>query len=283
MGKTIIALRLAKLLDGEVVGADARQIYDAFPILTAAPDSKTRSMVPHHLVQCLPPNQGISVFDYMEMARVVIDEIITRRRRPIIVGGTGLYLQALALGLAPAPPPSPDIRRELSTMSNKELQQKLIATAPAWAARIDLANRRRVERALERAMLGQVTPPDAQWKATPTAEIKAFLLVRNRTSLHSLITQRTAEMFDAEVTEEVAAFGKRPLARPPIGLNEIWAYLDGELSLQDCIGQINMATRKYAKRQMTWFNARPWFRQLDLQELEKNCLDPATHIAELSF
>lgn len=280
-GKTEIAVRLARLLGGEIVGADARQIYDALPLLTAAPDAGALRAAPHHLVRCLPPEREISVFDYREMALEAAAAVSARGRRPIVAGGTGLYLQALAFGLAPAPPPSPELRARFAGMPDAELRAELCAAAPAWAAVTDLANRRRVERALERALLGQTAPPAAHWQEAAEPPARAFLLVRSRAVLRERIARRTRAMFEAGAAEEAAEFGSRPLARPPIGFAEIRLYLAGQLSLEECAARISAATRRYAKRQMTWFNARPWFRRIDLDELEKKGLDPAAAIAEL--
>lgn len=279
-GKSAIAVRLARLIGGEIIGADATQIYSALPILAAAPEPALLQAVPHHLIGCLPPDREISVFDYLRMARDTVADVIARGRTPVIAGGAGLYIQALVFGLAPAPPPSPELRRQFAKLSPAELAARLKRDAPAWAAVTDLSNPRRVQRALERALLGQKEPPQPGWSGGTPAGLNAFFLTRPRPELRQRIALRVRAMLQGGAVEEVAALGPRPPARPPIGFREIQDHLRGALTPDECASRIETATWQYARRQMTWFNARPWLRRLDLSGLEHNGLDPAAVIAE---
>lgn len=260
-GKTARAIALAEQVDGEIVGADAFQIYRALPILTAQPTREEQAQVPHHLIGSIPPEEEYSVARYLTEALTAIAAIIARGRTPIVVGGTGLYLRALMRGLSDAPPGDEALRQELNSQPLEALVARLEAIDPEAAAAIDRKNPRRVVRALEVCLLtGQ---PFSQFRQEWEKEAagSGVVLMPDRDWLHKRIEARTAAMFRAGVVEEVRTERARgeigPTASQVIGWREIGALLDGTMTEADCRAAIVTATRQYAKRQMTWFRREP--------------------------
>lgn len=266
-GKTALSLLLAKRLGGEIVGADAFQIYRGLPVLTAQPTPEQRAEVPHHLVGCVDPRESYDAARYRREALEVLQSIAVRGRRPIVVGGTGLYLKALLGGLDELPPRDPDLRAELAALELSTLVGRLRALDPEGASSVDPANRRRVERALEIVMLtGRPLDRGGGPAATPPG-VHGFLITRNREELTGRIAANVAAMFPKGVEAEVAALpgeSTGPTASKTLGLADIRALLRGELSREECIARITLATRRYAKRQMTWFRHQHDFEAIDL-------------------
>lgn len=266
-GKTSLSLLLAKRLGGEIVGADAFQIYMGLPILTAQPTLKQRAEIPHHLVGCVDPSESYDAARYRRDALEVLQAISARGNRPIVVGGTGLYLKALLGGLDELPPRDPDLREELAALELPTLVARLHALDPEGASSVDPANRRRVERALEIVMLtGRPLDRGAGRVATP-AGVHGFLITRDREEITARIAANVAAMFAQGVEEEVAALPEESTgstASKTLGLADIRALLRGEASRAECITRIAVATRRYAKRQMTWFRHQHDFLTLDL-------------------
>lgn len=266
-GKTALSLLLAKRLGGEVVGADAFQVYRGLPILTAQPTPSQRAEIPHHLVGCVDPGESYDAARYRRDALEVLRAIGARGNRPIVVGGTGLYLKALLGGLDELPPRDPDLRAELAALELPTLVARLHSLDPDGAASVDPANRRRVERALEIVMLtGRPLDRGAGPVATP-AGVLGFLVTRSREELTSRIEVNVEAMFATGVVEEVAALPEESTgstASKTLGLTDIRALLRGEISRAECIARITVATRRYAKRQMTWFRHQHDFTAIDL-------------------
>ncbi len=261
VGKTSVAVAVAEACGGEIVGADAFQIYAGLDWLTAKPSPEELARVPHHLVGIAPLGEPYNVARYLEAALAAIAGILARGKLPVVAGGTGLYLRALTRGLSDAPPSSPELRDTLTATPLPELVARLASLDPAAAATIDLKNPRRVVRALEVVILSG--KPFAsfrqEWERSP--EFAGVLLERPREELNRRIDERVVAMFRQGVVQEVAdaAAANEKAECEAIGWNEIRALLRGEMRETDCIAAIQQATRQYAKRQMTWFRKEPMF------------------------
>lgn len=271
VGKSPLAVQLAERLGGEIVGADAFQVYDGLPILTAQPSAEDRARVPHHLVGVIPLTHAFDVAQYLGLARRHIEEIRSRGRVPIVVGGTGLYLRALLRGLADLPPADEALRAELSALPLAELQAELRQRDPAGAGFIDLQNPRRVIRALEVCRLTgrPFSSYRQEWQQTSNSEFRGYVLTRDREELYRRIDQRVEAMFREGVEDEVAALGEvGPTASQVLGLREIRERLAGRLTRAECIAALQQGTRRYAKRQLTWFAKEPALQPLDAESLD---------------
>lgn len=267
-GKTDLALRLARRLGGEIVGADAFQIYAGLPILSAQPTPEERAGIPHHLIGCVDPEEAFDTGRYLRMAEPVLAGIAARGRRPIVVGGTGLYVKALLGGVDDLPPGDPVLRQEFAGIDLAELIARLGRLDPAAPDAVDCANRRRVERALEIVSLTGKPLASARRGPRPvTPGVLALLLVRDREELHARIAANVDAMFARGVEAEVAALPPErigPTAAGTLGLREIRALLDGTMTREEARDAIVTATKRYAKRQGTWFRNQHDFPVLNL-------------------
>ncbi len=253
-GKSELAVRLAERCGGEIVGADAFQIYDGLDILTAKPDRELRRRAPHHLIGEVPLTETFDVAQFTAEARKRIAAIASRGATAIVCGGTGLYVRALIRGLADLPSADAALRAQLEALSADERRRRLAGLDPAAMSQIDLKNPRRVIRALEVCLLTgrPFTSFRTEWaRRGPSCGVA---LVWDRAELCQRIGQRVAAMFAAGVEEEVRATSQvSPTAAQAIGFHEIKELLAGRIDRERCIRAIEQATRRYAKRQMTWF------------------------------
>ena len=276
VGKTALALEVAARCKGEIIGADAFQVYQGLDLLTAKPSRDDRRRIPHHLVDAIPLSQSFNVAQYLEAATRCSEEIASRGKLPLVVGGTGLYMRALTRGLSDLPEADATVREELDASSLEELQARYAALDPEGATRIDLKNKRRLVRAIEVCLLTgkPFSSFRNEWKpGTAPASPVGFFLTRDRGDLYDRINRRVEEMFrNGAVLEEVRnapAIGET--ASQVIGLREIKAHLRGEISQQDCVARIQQATRRYAKRQMTWFKTESaLFEEINLSSLSNS-------------
>ena len=261
VGKTDVALAIAEACNGEIVGADAFQVYRGLDLLTAKPSPEALARVPHHLVGTVPLAEEFNVARYLSAAQAAIADIRGRGRLPIIAGGTGLYMRALTRGLSDIPPANPELRAELASTPLPQLLEQLQTLDPKAAAAIDTKNPRRVLRAVEVCLVtGKPFSSFRQeWESQP--QFHGVLLERTREELYARIDRRTHAMFEEGVVEEVraalAAGGVGPTAGQVIGWREITALLRGEMTQGEAIAAIQQATRRYAKRQLTWFHREP--------------------------
>jgi len=279
-GKSELAADLAGEIDAEIVNTDAFQIYRSLDLLTAKPDASTLAKAPHHLIGTTPLHEEMNAEKYRRAATRVIDEINSRGRLAIVVGGSGLYIRALTHGLAPLPESDRKLREELNAISLDELRSRLAQFDPEAARTIDTKkNRRRVVRALEICLLtgkpaSEVVAPTGRGDpGRPGSTIPAtgVFVFRDREELYQRINQRVEAMFEHGVIEEVRATGTTgATASQMIGLREIRELLDGKISLLQCIAEIQQATRRYAKRQLTWFRRQTNFLPLNLSLLTHN-------------
>jgi tRNA dimethylallyltransferase len=276
-GKSELAADMAHDIDAEIVSADAFQIYRGLNLLTAKPEASTLAKAPHHLIGTTSLQQEMNAEKYRRAAMAVIDEINSRGRLAIVVGGSGLYIKALTQGLAPLPEADRKLREKLNAMSLDELRSQLMEFDPVAARTIDTKNRRRVVRALEICLLtgkpaSEVVAgvDDSGRPGSPIPATGVFVL-RDREELYQRINQRVKAMFEQCIMEEVRAAGATgATASQMIGLRQIRELLDGKMSLSQCIAEIQQATRRYAKRQLTWFRRQTNFSPLNLSLLSHN-------------
>ena len=274
VGKTLLAIDLAEQFDAEIVNADAFQIYRGLDILTAKPDLVAQRQVQHHLLGQVSLAEAMSAVKFGELVWAVLADIRSRGKNAIVAGGSGLYLKAITHGFDEIPPPDPKLREELSVLSLEELGLRLRDLNPHLAARIDLKNPRRVIRAIEIASVEAAVSGGERREAAGTAattedteasEPTGVLLLRDRDDLYQRINERVNAMFREGVEEEVRALQDiGPTAIKALGLKEICALLDGQISRSECIAKIQQVTRRYAKRQLTWFRHQTTFLQLNL-------------------
>ena len=253
-GKSEFAVRLAEQLRTEIVGADAFQIYAGLDTLSGKPPIQLRERIPHHLVGVLPITETCDAGRYSELASKRIGSLNARGIRPLVVGGTGFYLKALTQPLPELPGADLNIRAEFASRSLASLLGELETRDPICLQQIDRNNRRRVERALEVCRL--VGRPYSTFKADQprSVPIPAMLLERSRDELYRRIDCRVERMFEEGAVDEVRRTAQiSQTAAQMIGFAQIKDYLAGRCSRQACIEAIQLATRQYAKRQLTWF------------------------------
>ena len=283
-GKSELAADVAHDLDAEIVSADAFQIYRGLDLLTAKPDSATLAKAPHHLIGAISILEEMNAEKFRRNALRAIDEIHARGKRAMVVGGSGLYIKALTHGLTSLPAANPKLRAQLNKISLDQLREQIIKLNPETAGKIDTKNRRRLVRALEICLLSgklasaqrtlrnekvlavAVSPADLPMgRAAATPGVFVF---RERDELYQRINRRVEAMFENGVIEEVRATGAMSeTASQMIGLREIRELLDGKMSILQGIAAIQQATRRYAKRQLTWFRRQTNFEALNLSLL----------------
>jgi tRNA dimethylallyltransferase len=279
VGKTEIGLGLAEWLNGEIVSADSLQAYRGFDIGTAKPTLEERSRIPHHLVDILDPQEDFSAGEFARRAGAAITEIQGRSRLPIVVGGSGFYLRALFDGLSEIPSVRPgvreELRRRLDQQGLEELRRELRSLDPITEARLELGDTQRVLRALEvvistgRALSGWHS--DAA-QSRPGHEAIRIGLTLERGLLYDRIAHRVHRMIEAGWVGEVEQLLTRGVtpgdpAFRAIGYRELAAHLAGEVSLDEASEETIRATRRFAKRQLTWFRKERdvnWFSAEDL-------------------
>ncbi len=281
-GKSDLAADVAREMDAEIVSADAFQIYRGLDLLTAKPDASTLAKAPHRLIGTIPLREEMNAEKYRHAASRAIGEIHSRGKLAIVVGGSGLYIKALTHGLAPLPESDPKLREKLNAMSLDELRSQLAELDPEVAQNIDMKNRRRVVRALEICLLtgkaasevvARGDDPDKSTNVPPRSAPAAtgIFVFRDREELYARINRRVERMFEDGVIEEVRATGKVSVtASQMIGFREIRRLLDGKMSISQCVAAIQQATRRYAKRQLTWFRRQTNFLPLNLSLLTHN-------------
>lgn len=269
-GKSAVALALAERICGEVVNADAFQIYRRLDIVTAKPSVEERSRVPHHLFDALEPTENCDAQRYRTMALPVLTEIEARGKVPIVVGGSGLYIKALTHGLAVLPKGDEAVRAQFAHLTLEEKVSWLLQLDPQAGMNVNLRNPRYVERGLEICLLtGQPQSRLRQTFSQTTITARGVLLERDRAQLYMRINARVMEMIETGLLEEVRNLGAlSDTAEKAIGIREMRCVIAGQMSIDEATEAIQQATRRYAKRQMTWFRREHW--------LQTICLAPET-------
>ena len=265
-GKSALAIALALRVGGEVVGADAFQIYAGLPILTAQATKDQHALVPHHLVGFLDLRQSFDAAMYAKEAWRCIRDIQSRGRVPILAGGTGLYLKALTHGLAEMPKVDADLRASISAMLLEDALAALSEKDPAAPAAIDTLNPVRVRRALEIVLLtGRPLAESRNAWSEDKVLFRGLVLTRDREDLRNRIAANVDAMFASGVIEEVKAAKHAGVgAARAIGFREIQQLLQGEITESACKSAMVLATQRYAKRQLTWGRTQFTFPSLNL-------------------
>jgi len=267
-GKSAVAIALAAGLPGggEIVNADAFQLYAGLRIVTARPSAEEEEQCPHHLYGWLDPRESCNAQRFRETALPVIGAISKRGAVPIVVGGSGLYLKALTHGLPDVPPADPVLREKLANLPLEERVAQLEKLDPKGAAAMDLQNDRYVSRALEISILAG--RPGSELKAEwldQQPSVDAFWLDWDRDDLCNRIAERSRAMLRGGALKEVADLADlSATAEKAIGIGEIRRHLGGETSLEQCVEELTIATRQYAKRQRTWFRRETCFQRIEV-------------------
>jgi tRNA dimethylallyltransferase len=267
-GKSEIAADVAVTLGAEIVSADAFQIYRGLDLLTAKPDAATLAKAQHHLIGTMSILDEMSAAKFRERALVAISEIHSRGKLAIVVGGSGLYIKALTHGLSSEPAADPDLRARLNELSLHDLQKELLGLDPEAAGNVDVKNRRRLVRAIEVCLLSdqKISGRRKEWESDVGSN--GVFVFRERDELYERINRRVETMFENGVIEEARNAGAMgETASKMIGLREIRELLDGKMSILQCVAAIQQATRRYAKRQLTWFRRQTNFQLLNLSLL----------------
>lgn len=273
-GKSELALRLAHALGAEIVNADSMQIYRGLDIGTAKPSPEQQAEIRHHLVDVIDPDQPFSAADFSDAADAAIRDICSRGRRVIVAGGTGLYIRALLSGLVDSPSGAGEIRQTLQNeadkLGNEAMLEKLRQVDPELAVSLHPNNLVRIIRALEVHRLTGIPLSRSQKEhafATMRYDTLQVGIAVDRGVLYERIEERVDRMLAAGLLKEVSTlltggFGRDLKSMRSIGYKEVAAHLCGELSAEETASMIKRDTRRYAKRQMTWFKADPeilWF------------------------
>lgn len=263
VGKTELALHLAGRLNGEIIGADSRQVYRYLDIGTAKPTPDQRAKVPHHLIDFVQPDYNLSLAEYQDLAYETIDSIHRRGKLPFLVGGSGQYITAVEEGWAiPRVPPNHDLRSELESFvaqhSAQALHEQLRLVDPVSAERIHPNNTRRVIRALEVQRLTGQAISDLQRKRPPPYRILTLGLRLDRAQLYPRVDQRVDRMIAAGFVDEVRrlltmGFDRRLPSLSGLGYLEIAEHLRDDLDLDQAIERTKFSTHEFIRRQDVWF------------------------------
>jgi tRNA dimethylallyltransferase len=283
-GKSRLALALATRYGGELINADALQVYRGLDRGTAKPDAAARAAVRHHLIDILDPGERFSAGEFARRARVAVDDIVARGRIAILVGGSGFYLRALERGLARVPAIPETVRDALRARLEGEgiaaLHADLRERDPATARRVAPADRQRTLRALE--VLAATGRPLSSWQATESGEshlpVLSIGLTLPRTLLYDRIAARAYAMLESGWLDEIGDLLRSgvPASAPAfqaIGYRQLLRHLEGTSTLEQAMADTIRATRQYAKRQETWFRRErvgAWFSSSDASGLERD-------------
>lgn len=289
-GKSALGLQVAKRLGGEIINYDSVQVYRGFDIGAGKVPPAERRGIPHHLLDTLEPDQVFTAGDYRREALRVLAGVRERAKLPILVGGTGLYLRALLLGLFEGPPRSEALRARLKARAarrgRESLHRLLQRLDAATAARVAPRDTQKVTRALEVCLVSR-RPMSALLKRG-RAGLRGYRVFKiglnpERARLHARINHRVEQMFSGGLLEETRALLARSEGRggfkalQALGYREARAALEGKMSVTEAVRQAQAATRRYAKRQMTWFGREAdvaWYEGFgDEEEIERQVLD----------
>ena len=262
-GKTKLAIEMAKKLGTEIISADSRLVYKGFDIGTAKPTKEEQQMVKHHMIDVVEPEYDFSVADFADEARKIISNLHAHSKVPIVAGGTGLYFRILLENYdMPRIEANPQLRADLEKRSNEELFAMLKEVDSISAEKIHQNNRVRVIRALEVSLLAGT--PFSSIKGIKNNEYEVewvFPELESREALYDRINKRVDAMISEGLIEETKGLlvkhGKIKNLVNTIGYQEIIEFLDNKISLEEAVEKIKQNTRRYAKRQLTWFRRNP--------------------------
>lgn len=264
-GKSALAVELAKRCDGEVISCDSMQIYRGMDIGTATPTEDEMQGIPHYMLSVIEPQEEFSVSRYCEMAAPILDGILSRGKTAIVVGGTGLYMDALIRGNSFAPCPSTGMREKLEQQADAEGMPAMLSLLsqvdPDAAARLHLSDRKRILRALEvyYETGSTITAHNLRTAQLPPRyrALRFALTDADRADLYARIDRRVEAMLDAGLLDEIRRLLQNGVPRSctamqAIGYKEFLSVLDGNCTVSDACAQVQQASRRYAKRQLTW-------------------------------
>lgn len=263
-GKTGLSIEIAKRFNGEIVSADSMQIYKSMDIATAKPTKDETAEIRHHLIDFVEANENFSVAKYKQLALSAIDDILSRGKLPIVCGGTGLYIDTLMNNTVFLDYEDSGIRERLEKRKESDgvegLYEELKKVDPDAASRLHLNDSKRIIRALEVYYLTGKTISEqnslSHKEESPYDFLLFVLSAHNREILYKRINDRVDKMLDMGLVEEAGSFFASDIsktAKQAIGYKELKPYLDGEISLETAVEKLKMETRRYAKRQLTWF------------------------------
>ncbi len=287
-GKTDLGIKLAQKYNGEIVSADSMQIYKGMPIASAVVTEEEMQGIPHHLIEFLDSDAAFTVADYVNLAKEKINEIYSKGKQPILVGGTGLYVNSLVDGISFADEEDDvllreELRHELDTFGGEYMLQKLKAIDPITAEKLHPNNTRRILRALEVYQKTGVTFSQQNELSKQNVSIYDTVIIgityHSREKLYDRINCRVDRMIENGLIDEAEKTLNLPVgvgAAQAIGHKEIHKYLKGDTTLSDAIETLKMQTRRYAKRQLTWFN-----RRTDIEWVYKDCEDVVKQATEI--
>lgn len=294
-GKTNLAVSLAKHFDAEILSFDSMQLYKGMDIATAKPTVSEMSGIPHHMIDCVENTEVMSVAKYKEAATKIIDDIVSRGKNVVMVGGTGLYLDTLLQNIEFLDDDEDEKRElreklqaELSSNGPEFMYNKLMEIDPEYAATLHPNNSGRVIRALEvyyatgKTMSFQLE--NSKLNESRYAPVIIGLDAKERSYLYDRIERRVDLMLDAGLLSEVTEFVNSPVgstAKQAIGLKELAPYVKGEEDIDTCVARLKQETRHYAKRQLTWFRRNKDVHWLFIDEMSfDELLDEAIKIIE---
>ena len=265
-GKTELGVALAKSFDGEVISADSMQIYRDMHIASAAPDKSETDGIPHHLVEFLPYGSTFTVADYVKAARAKINEIANKGKMPIIVGGTGLYINSIVNNIEFTESQTDmelreRITKEFDFLGGEKMLARLRSFDPDTADKLHPSDKRRIIRAFEIfESTGNTKSFNDKMSLKNDSPYSAAMIgvtYRNREALYNRINFRVDKMLESGLLDEAKSAFQKNLgggAVQAIGHKEFFDYFRGEISLEEATENLKRATRRYAKRQLTWFN-----------------------------
>lgn len=290
-GKTALAVALAKKLSGEVVSADSMQVYRGMDIGTAKVTPEEMDGAPHHMIDVAEPEEAFSAARYVELADPIVQDILSRGKTAVIAGGTGLYVDALIKGRTFAPHPETGVReqleREADELGMEAMLERLRQADPDSAARLHVSDRKRILRALEVFLETGKTITRHNWETQQVPDkydpVWIGLDFLRRADLYRRIDLRVEKMVEQGLLDEIRSLLKRGVPRTctamqAIGYKEFFPVLDGTGELAEAVAAVQQGSRRYAKRQLTWFRKNPaihWILQPenpDFSEIFQNAL-----------
>ncbi len=262
VGKTSIAIDVAQYFNSEIISADSRQFYKGLNICTAAPSSEQLAIVKHHLVGHLNPEDYYNVSLYEQDVIRILEQVFKNKNISVLTGGSGLYIKAVCEGIDDLPDIDPRVREELQQINKNEglpaLQQMLLMHDPVYAKKVDLSNPNRIIRALEVCIQTNI-PYSSQLKNKKS--VRSFNIIKialnlSRDQLHIRINNRVDQMIEQGLVEEARSFYplKHLNSLNTVGYRELFDYFDNNITLDEAIEKIKTSTRRYARRQISWFN-----------------------------
>lgn len=258
-GKTALAVKTALSNNGEIISADSRLVYKGFDIATAKPTADERQGIEHHLIDIVEPEVDYSVANFFDDAKVAIEKIVQKGKTPIVVGGTGLYFRILLEDFdLPRVEPDYELRAQLEQKETAELHEMLVKLDPVSAEKIHFNNKVKIIRAIEVCKTLEKPHSEAAGKKEPEYDVEWIgLNPPDRAVLYDRVNKRVDEMVEHGLVDETKSLlkkhGRINNFVNTIGYQEILEYLDGKISLDEAVSDIKQNTRRYAKRQLTWF------------------------------